>query len=331
MKNKIPFLVLLCYCTCLFADSSLTKSTPPPEPSTPPPSPWFTGSMISLTGYVIPYGHVTLQGYVYANVNTGLYNSHWDKVSTPNFYQVATQFYGYFGLTPWMDLLIIPQGVTNWTQGAQSVEFSDLPISLDFQLFDNNSDSYFPGIKFSVKETFPTGNYQRLNPNKLGTDLSGAGAFGTTASLFFYKIYNTNGSHFLSLNANISYTLNSLVSVHGFNAYGGGYGTHGKVSPGGITQAILSFEYSLSQNWVLAIDNVYTHTSKSHFFGTAGLDANGAPASVGLPSSDLIAFCPAIEYNFSATWGLVVGAYISAWGRNAAQFRNGIVEVAYNY
>jgi hypothetical protein len=304
----------------------------PPPPPTPPPSPWLTGTIISATGYVIPWGNVEIEGYVYANTTTGAYNNHWANVSAPhNFYQVATQVYGYFGITSFADVQIIPQSVVNHSNGKTSVEFSDLPIALDFQIFPYDANSSFPGVKLSFKETFPTGRYQRLNPNKNGTQVSGAGTYASNATVYFYKVYNTNGNHFLSVNLNFGYTVNSMVTVHGFNAYGGGYGARGLVSPGSILQAIASFEYTLSQNWVLSIDNVYTHTYRTYFFGNPGTLANGSAASAGAPSSDWIAFCPSIEYNFSAAIGINVGAYVTAWGRNAPVFRNGIAEVCYNY
>ncbi len=230
-----------------------------------------------------------------------------------------------------MDIQLVPQAVCNTSQGQTSTQFSDLPIAFDFTVFDSSANTSFPGIKLSFKETFPTGIYNHLNPHKNGTEISGAGTFASNAGIFFYKIYNTNGNHFLSLNFNVGYTTSTPVNVRGFNAYGGGDGCSGKVLPGNQLQAILSFEYTLTQNWVLAIDNVYTHTNETLFYGTAGTLTDGSPATVGSASSDWLAFAPSIEYNFSATWGLNIGAYVTAIGRNAAVFRNGIVELVFNY
>ena len=121
------------------------------------------------------------------------------------------------------------------------------------------------------------------------------------------------------------------TEVHGFNTYGGGYGTKGRVLPGNIAQGIFSFELTLTQNWALAMDTVYTHTDRTQFFGTLGTTSTGAPATVGTPSQEQLSFSPAIEYNFSANFGIIIGAWVSAIGRNSEVFRSGVINVDYTY
>ena len=101
--------------------------------------------------------------------------------------------------------------------------------------------------------------------------------------------------------------------------------------PGKTFQGIVSFELSLTQNWVLALDNVYTHVDESRFYGTVGTDGTGAAASVGEPTSEQISFAPAIEYNFSGNFGIIVGAWVTGWGRNSEIFRSGVINIDYTY
>ncbi len=185
--------------------------------------------------------------------------------------------------------------------------------------------------KIHPKGTFPTGKYQKLRPSKKGTDLSGQGSFHTNASLEFYKVYRLNDHHFLSATLYLSYTYLVPVHVKGFNAYGGGHHTRGKVHPGNILKGILSFEYTLNQNWVLSIDNVYIHINKNRFNGHRGFTDSGDVASVGGPSSEQISFAPAIEYNFSSSFGINTGAWVTAWGRNSTEFRSFVINFDYNY
>jgi hypothetical protein len=77
--------------------------------------------------------------------------------------------------------------------------------------------------------------------------------------------------HWLSTTFSAQYTVNTPVNVHGFNTYGGGFGTNGKALPGNSFQGIASFELTLNKNWVLALDNVYTHTDETQFFGIPGI------------------------------------------------------------
>src|SRR5690606_33928892 len=104
-----------------------------------------------------------------------------------------------------------------------------------------------------------------------------------------------------------------------FNSYGGGFGTKGRVHPGGSFQADFGLEVALTQNWVLANDLVYTFQNATHFSGNPGtVSPGGAPASVRSPYSDNLSLAPAIEYNFNSNLGLLVGTQFSVYGRNSS-------------
>ena len=338
MKTKWLFFAMLACGTLLYADEGDSPESPavqpyaPPAPPGPPPTPWLTGPLIAPVGAVVPYGDFEIESYVYCTTNTGTYNKNWNTISAPhNFFSLNPQFLCFFGLTPWMDINIVPQFFYNRTAGQSSVNFGDLQVALDFQLLDPAATPYFPGIKFIVRETFPTGPFQHLNPNKLLTDQSGAGTFATTLDLVLYTVYHLGGHHFLSTTYSAAYTITSPAHVHGFNTYGGGFGTNGRALPGNSFQGIISFELTLNQNWVLALDNVYTHTDETQFYGAAGTTAAGLPATVGAPSSEQISFAPAIEYNFSSHFGIEAGCWFTAWGRNSTEFRSGVINFAYTY
>ena len=304
----------------------------PPAPPAPPPSPWLTGPLIAPIGAIVPFGQFEIESYVYCTTNVGAYNQNWNAVSAShNFFSLNPQFLCFFGLTSWMDINITPQFFYNTTNHQNSTQFGDLPIALDFQLLDPAATPYFPGIKFTIRETFPTGPYEHLNPDKLLTDQTGAGTFATAFNLVFYQVYHLGGHNFLSTTYSAAYTVTTPVHVHGFNTYGGGYGTNGTVLPGQSFQGIISFELALTQNWVLAIDNVYTHTNSSNFFGTVGKTTSGSAATVGVHSSEQISFAPAIEYNFSSTLGLEAGCWFTAWGRTSTEFRSGVIAFDYTY
>jgi hypothetical protein len=322
----------------VFAVSILGADTQPYAPAGPPevpPTPWLTGPLIAPTGQVIPFGSFDLEAYVYATTNTGTYNQNWNTVSAEhNFFSLNPQFFWFFGLTSWMDINIIPQFFYNTTNGQHSWNFGDLPVALDFQLMSVGYTPYFPGIKFTVRETFPTGPYQNLDPNKLLTDQSGAGTFGTTFNLVLYDVYHIKDHFFISTTYSLAYTVTTPVHVHGFNTYGGGYGTDGYALPGQTFQAIMSFEFALSQNWVIALDNVYTHVNATQFYGNPGTllpGGRGGAANVGQPSSEQISFAPAIEYNFGSNFGICAGCWFSAWGRNSTRFVSGVIEFVYTY
>ncbi len=301
--------------------------------------PWFTGPLIAPIGAVIPIGHYCIQPFFEFNTATGIYNRHRHDVSTPNFFNFIASVQVTVGTLEWMDIQITPEFLYNHTHAdtlpnphsASSWRLGDLPLNLDFQLVSIDKFKYFPGIKFSLTESFPTGKYQKLNPFKLLTDIGGSGTFATTGSLVFYKIYHISGFHFLSMTTSLGYTYHTPVHVRGLNFYGGGPGCAGKVYPGNSFGAIASFEFSLDRHWALALDNVYVHFDRDRFKGTPGFSAPLIPAIVGRPSSESLSFAPAIEYNFNENWGIIAGAWVSAIGRNTLVFRNALLSFVYQY
>lgn len=317
---KSSFIVLLCLPWTAHAKGELTEPHPQEERITP----WFTGPLIAPTASVIPAGHFVIQPFFAFNTSTGIYNSHWQNRSAPNFFSYSTSLELIVGLTEWMDFEIQPAVLYNYTKHESAWAFGDFPFNLSFQLLPVGRFEYFPGIELQIVETFPTGKYQKSNPKKLTTDLGGAGSFATTANLNFYKIYSLQGVHFLSMTASFGVTYHAPVHVRGINFYGGAPGCAGKVYPGNSYNALLSFEYSLTRNWALALDNLYTHFNKDRFRGTA-------PAKVGKPSSELLSFAPAVEYNFNEQWGIIAGVWLSAIGRNTAVFRIAIISFEYQY
>ena len=277
-------------------------------------------------------GDFIVKSYIYFTTNTGSYNKNWHAVSaTENFYTLNAQFLCFFGLTPWCDLNIIPQFFYKTTSNQHSFHPGDLTVGLDFQLMAADLTPYFPGIKFAVREVFPIGNFQRFSPRKLLTDQTGAGTFATQFDLVFYKVFHLYGLHWLSTTCSAQYTVNTPVNVHGFNTYGGGFGANGTALPGNSFQGTLSFEITLNQNWVLALDNVYTHMDVTQFFGIPGIAFSGTFADVGKPSSEQLSLAPAIEYNFNNHFGIIAGCWLSALGRNSTEFQSGVVNLEYTY
>ncbi len=306
------------------ADEEITRVNP--QSPSAQDTPWLTGSLIAPLGEIVPKGHLIFQTFFYFNTVTGAYSPHWHDKSNPKFFNFTLQNELIIGLTKRIDFQILPTILYNHTQKQSSNRFGDFPIIFDFQIVRTDKFQWFPGIKMAITETFPTGKYQKLNPKKLNTGVSGLGSFATTGSLVFYKIYHLIGLHFLSVNASFSYSYFAPVHVRGFNTYGGGWGCAGKVFPGNSYSAILSFEITLDRNWAFAIDNIYTHSNKDHFKGNPGINS-----AVGRRSSETLSFTPSIEYNFNENWGIIAGAWISATGRNAAVFRNAIISCVYQY
>jgi hypothetical protein len=282
-------------------------------------SPWYTGPLITGSASMVPPKQIMLQPYLYFTINYAAFNAHRRSVSTPNTYVLNPVLVIQTGITSWMDITTVPQGYFRWSQGEFGDGFGDLPVQLGFPLVQETP--YIPKVKLLVGETFPTGKYQHLNPNKLGLDASGQGAFQTVIALNMTKVFWWFELHPLStrLGTNISIP-NNKIAVHGYNAYGGGHGTDGKIKEGVSLNVDFGLEVSINQKWVFATDIAYTYSAKSTFSGTTGTLEPGIPAINGLPWSDSLSLAPAIEYNQNDSAGFIGGIWFPITGRNSSNF-----------
>lgn len=301
--------------------------------------PWFTGPILGGSGNTVLAGHVNVEPYVFGFARTSFYDSDWKSQSIETLWNIHFRTPVWIGLTDWIDLRITP--IWNWNErgGKTAWTMGDWAAQLNFQLYRDQlpHKHWPPSIKISIRETFPTGKYQNLNPKMLGIDGDGTGAWYTSFILSMSKVFAFQKNHFLGLYLNTFYSIPTRVHVKGFNSYGGGVGTNGVVNPEKILSAIFSFEYSLTQNWVIACDFQGIWNSKISFKGTPGvvpsndgnLDPFALPASNERKAGIQYTIAPAIEYNWSENLGVIAGVWLSVAGKNSSHFTSGVVALNY--
>ncbi len=286
-------------------------------------NPWYTGPLITPSASMMPPGFVMMQPYIYFTDYYSTFNEDRESVSSPNRFQLLAQpLIIQTGITSSVDTTLIMSAVGNWRQGHSGGGFKDIFANLGFKI--SSEGLYYPKAKFTVAQSFPTGRYKNLNKNGLGLDATGAGAWQTTFTLAFGKLFLWNTLHPLNTRVAFGYTVPTSIHVTNFNAYGGGFGTHGTVHPGNSFSADLGLELSINQPWVIALDVVYNCTNRTTFSGYPGVTASGAPASVGGGFNDQLSLAPAVEYNFNANMGILWGVWFTVYGRSAPNFVSGI-------
>lgn len=291
--------------------------------------PWLTGPLFSPSAVTIPKGHANYEPYLFVNNNIAYWNNHWKIQGAKQVDNVNLQIALQFGLNDFMDITIGPQGYYSYVGNQDSFEFGDLLVGLGFQLCREGKKWYEAAVKLAIKELFPTGKYSGLNPLKNGTDSAGGGSFQSGLAFTFAKLYHLCEEHFLATRLNFTVTIPSSVKVSGFNTYGGGYGTSGRVQPGTTLLAILGLEYTLNQHWALALDLQNLYSTKTFFSGSAGTTTDGGAiaATTGHPTANVFSVAPAIEYNYNANVGVIAGAWVGIAGRNTPQFASAVVAV----
>ena len=134
--------------------------------------------------------------------------------------------------------------------------------------------------------------------------------------------------HVFRYRLNASYGFYSPVTVQGFNSYGGGFGTEGKVDPGSVTTLTVAGEYTLTRHVVLALDVSFQIANATRFSGITRVGASGDPATVGKGYSKVLTVAPAVEYIWNQHVGVIAGPWFSLSGRNSAEFF-GVVAALY--
>ncbi len=315
---------------CLFAVSSLVAKKAPIQNffdangKNVVDPPWLTGPLLAPSGISIPPGHYNIEPYFYAIAETGNYDSDWKAIEKPTFWNTFFQPSFQFGLLSWLDFQFNPTLVYNHTDGASQWGVGDMPVGFDIQLYKSEGKltNWITALKLALKETIPLGKYQNLKAGKLGTDSMGLGSWQTGAALVWGNLFYLGNQHFLTLRCAFEYNLPAPVDVKNLNAFGGGRGTRGTVYPAQSFTLDIGLEYTLTRNWVVALDIVGEFQGKTRFKGTTS-----APNSA--PKSLQFSLAPAIEYNWSGSLGIIFGPWFTVAGWNSGQFYGGVF--AFNY
>lgn len=293
-------------------------------------NPWYTGPLITAGSSLMPQGWGNLQPYLYVADNYARFDSHrHSHHSSSSLVSLNPYASLQFGMTKSTDILLGLQGFGNWQSHHSGGGFGDMGMTVGFLV--NEQTRYTPGIKFCVSETFPTGRYQRLNTNGLGLDATGGGSFQTQFALNMSKVVFWDNLHPMNLRMSFMYKLPVKVKVHGFNNYGGGYGTHATVHPGNTFSVDGAFEISLTQRWVWATDIVYVAQNATTYCGETGTTEGGDAASLGGGFNDNLSLAPAIEYNWNENLGILGGVWFSVYGRNSSNFVTGIISITWTF
>jgi len=282
-------------------------------------TPWFTGSILPPSAINAQPGHPVLAPYVGATLTYGSYDNDWHCKETDNMWSITPYVECLFGITDHIGVDLYTSFTSNFKKGQHSTHLQDTIVLLGFQVAHDTPKSWIPDIRITFQETFPTGNYQKLNPLKLGTDSTGQGSFQSGFNLIVQKLFPLK-THFLLFKWTIGYLFPAPVHVKNLNTYGGGPGTSGKVSPGQTLMMYFSGEYSITQKWVLTFDIFFNHQGESMFSGNPGITSNEESNIVGLPCLEQITLAPQVEYNLSSNSGLLFGLWATAFGKNSPAF-----------
>jgi len=281
---------------------------------------WFTGPLFTPMAITPQKEHPALEVTFGFSNQYGVYDSNWKIKNEPDFWTIFNYYDLQLGFSSVLGMEVIGSWATNFRQSVQSTHIQDTIVRLGFQVINEVQGSWIPDFRILLQEVFPTGKYQNLNPQKNGTDLTGLGSFQTGLYLAFQKLFNLNENHKYQIRFSAGYFVPSPVHVSGFNAYGGGIGTSGKVYPGHYISIFNSGEYNLNQRWALAYDANFQYNFKGRFSGIGGRISSYEKAQVKSVEAVTFTLAPELEYTFSKQTGMLLGAWFSIIGKNSPAF-----------
>lgn len=279
--------------------------------------PWMTGPLLAPSGKTIPAGHFNFEPY-------GFYTSY-----PAGFRNIEAVPILSVGITDFLDIQTTLPFDYSWDKGQNGEDIGDFSLGFGLQVLRQKEGSWLPDLRFVVQEVFPTGRFERLSPDKFGTDQTGVGSYQTFLGLNFQQVSTLPSDHYLRTRLSLTAALPADVSVEGVNVFGGTSGTKGNVRPGNSYAVDLAFEYSLTQHWVPVFEALYATSSTTNFNGNPGFTPGGTLANVGGRGGNQASLAPALEYNFTSNLGVIGGVWFSVTGPHAAKFVSAALAVNY--
>jgi hypothetical protein len=269
---------------------------------------WWTGPMLANSAGTLPPGHFLLEPYLY-------------DVSAAHSNSYGSRTYVLYGLANRLTVGMIPAlGYNTVSNGPSSsgMGLGDLTLLAQYQLSQFHEGSWIPTSSVEVQETFPTGRYDQLGNRP--SDGFGSGAYTTTLQFNTQTYFWLPNGRILRMRFDVSEAFSNHVNVDGVSVYGTGAGFHGDAKPGSAFSADASWEYSVTRNWVLALDVTYSHQRNTPVTGYDTVDPNGLPYPLSIRmnsgSSEAFGFAPAIEYNWNSSIGVLFGTRVIVGGHN---------------
>jgi hypothetical protein len=276
---------------------------------------WWTGPIVAAGAATLPQGRMLIEPYVFDAITRGRYDSDGNYRPTDTVHSFGSLTYILYGVTDAFTAGVIPTfGFNDVSNGEDSsgIGVGDVTLQAQFRLSQFDANRHMPTSSLVLQQTLPTGQYDRLGTRP--SDGLGAGAYTTLLAVHSqYYFWMPNG-RILRTRLNVAYAMSDSVDVTDTSVYGTSEGFRGQADPGDTFSLYSAYEYSVTRNWVLALDVFYQHDASTSVRGT---DQQG-PFAAESGSAWRFGVAPAIEYNFTSRVGVIVGARWFAAGRNTS-------------
>lgn len=261
---------------------------------------WWTGPMLANSAHTMPQGHMLIESYLYDAIS--------DRSNSVN-----SLTYLLYGVTDRLTLGLVPMAGYNSVRGGEDssgIQLGDTQLRAQYGLTSLDADRGIPDLAIALIETVPTGRHDRLGTHP--SDGFGNGAYTTALAFYSQMVFWMPNGRLLRTRLDLSQSISRRAAIEDVSVYGTATGFRGHARPGNAFSADLAFEYSLTRNWVLALDVIYNHGNEAITRGTQ----NGRPLVLNSGTSDGLGFAPAIEFSWTPNIGVLGGVRIIPKGHN---------------
>jgi hypothetical protein len=281
------------------SEGAVAEAAPAPSPD----EVWWTGPMLANTPATPGRGEINGETFFFDQIANG------------------SRVYGSLtllslGITDRLALGVKPMiGMTRLDGQTSRLALGDVTLLAQYRMTSPAASAFRPTVAVVLQRGLATGRFDRLDTRPAAA--LGNGAPSTTVSLYAQQSFTlANGRRFRA-RTNLSRTFFGRARVEGESVFGTSPGFRGRASPGDDTALIVAGEYSLSRRWALALDLVYERTEGGSVVGRYE-PGSGRDGRQRIDKSAFFALAPAIEYNFSADLGMLVGTRVKVRGHNSA-------------
>ncbi len=251
---------------------------------------WWTGPVVAYSARSLPQGHMLIEPYFF-------------DVSGNRIDGIHSFTYFLHGATDRLTVGFAPDIAFNSLRGApdsSGVHLGDTILRAQYMLTSMDMERTIPDLALAVLQNLPTGKYDHLGR---GSDGFGNGSYATTLALYSQMAWWMPNGRLLRTRLNLAETLSPHVPVADASVYGTDTNFLGHAQPGNQFAGVAALEYSVTRNWVLALDLIYNHGNAT---ATRGFAA-GSSVQLNSGSSDGYGFTPAVEYNWTSNLGVIAG------------------------
>ncbi len=270
---------------------------------------WWTGSLAAPSPAPFAEGVLGVEPYFLDKRGDGAFDSNGTLHSSPPGGDQLRSFTSVqYGVTGDLGIQIVP-AIVHSLNGSAATGLADLPVRVKYRWFRGGTEIWLPSLTTTAGITVPVGKFDNL---RKASDGFGGGVYTALQQALLQSVFATDGhANRMRLWGTMSEPLDS-VRLHGVSTYGTAAGFDGTAILGDAAELGIADEFAIDRRWVLALDMVQDFGKGTH------LRSQGYTGALPDMATSGFSVAPAVEYNFSASIGVIAGAQFAMAGRNSS-------------